>query len=121
MINSKKIVIALLFVCFAISSSFAQSSKKKLGDHRMEVSKETLTHFVINKEGDATTTHFKIKFPGYPTILVKGNTFNKEALERLKSSKKGTSIQVFDIKDDASKKEGAKKNPPLIFKLTTMP
>ena len=119
--NSKKIGIVLLLVCFAISSSYAQSSKKKSVDHRMEISKEALASFVINKDGDAATTHFKIKFPGYPTIVVKGNTLNEEALERLKSSKKGTNIQVFDIKDDASKKEGAKKNPPLIFKLTTMP
>ncbi len=104
-----------------MSSSFAQSSKKKYVDHCLKVSKEALTNFVMNKDVDAATTHFKVKFPGYSTILVKGNTLNEEALERLKSSKKGTSIQVFDIKDDASKKEGAKKNSPLIFKLTTMP
>ena len=119
--NSKKIILVLLFVCFAISSSFAQSSKKNSKDYIMEVSKEVLTNFVINEDSDHATTHFKIKFPGYPTIQVKGNTLNEEALERLKSSKKGTNIQVFDIKDASSKKKGAKKNPPLIFKLTTMP
>jgi len=119
--NPKKIAFLLLVACFTLTSSYAQSSKKKSSDPSITVSKEALANFVINEDGDKATTNFKIKFPGYPTILVKGNTLNDEALERLKSSKKGTHIQVFDIKDDSSKKEGSKKNPPLVFKLTTTP
>lgn len=107
-----------MLCCFKF---FCSSFKKKSVDYHIQVSKEALANFVINEKGDAVTTNFKIKFPGYPTILVKGNTLNSEALERLKSSKKGTNIQVFDIKDSSSEKEGAKKNAPLIFKLTTRP
>lgn len=119
--NPKKIALLLLVACFIGTSSHAQSSKKKSVDPTIGVSKEALANFVINEDGDKATTNFKIKFPGYPTILVKGNTLNDEALERLKSSKKGTQIQVFDIKDASSKEKGAKRNPPLIFRLTTMP
>ncbi|WP_299769096.1 GldM family protein [uncultured Dokdonia sp.] len=119
--NLKKIVVLLLVICFTVTSSYAQSTKKKSSDPSITVSKEALANFVINEDGDKATTNFKIKFPGYPTILVKGNTLNDEALARLKSSKKGTQIQVFDIKDASSKEKGAKRNPPLLFRLTTTP
>ena len=119
--NAKKIVLVLLVACFTIASSYAQSPKKKPVDSRLEVSKEALANLVINEDGDAATTSFKIKFPGHPTVSVQGNRLNEQALEHLKSSKKGTQIQVFDIKDATSKEKGAKRNPPLIFKLTTNP
>ncbi|MFC4635807.1 hypothetical protein ACFO3O_17990 [Dokdonia ponticola] len=121
MMHPKKIALVLLFVCFAVSSSFAQNSKKKAVDPTMKVSKEKLAQFNMNENGDTNTTSFKIKFPGYPTISVKGNRLNNEALERLESTEAGTRIQVFDIKDASSKKEGAKKNPPLLFKVTSTP
>ncbi|WP_299685218.1 hypothetical protein [uncultured Dokdonia sp.] len=119
--NLKKIVIVLLFACFIFSNSYAQSLKKKSVAHRIEVSKEALTNFVIKGNGNAKTTNFKVKFPGYPTVVVQGNMLNEKALAHLKASKKGTYIQVFDIKDATSEEKGAKKNPPLIFKLTTNP
>ncbi len=119
--NSKKIALVLLCVCFAVSSSFAQNLKKKSVDPTQEVSKEKLADFTMNENGDAATTSFKIKFPGYPTVVVKGNTLNQEALERLESAEVGTRIQIFDIKDASSKKKGAKKNPPLLFKITSTP
>ncbi|MFD2822894.1 M56 family metallopeptidase [Lacinutrix iliipiscaria] len=63
--------------------------------------------FIINAKV-ATTTHddiksFKVKFPKKPTLTIKGNKLNDEAIKFLYESKHGEIIQIFDIKIDKQK------------------
>ena len=115
--NIKQVILVLLFVNFTIVSSYAQESiKKETTDQIVPISKGTFSNLRIQGNEDVAAIDFKIKFPGHPTILVKGNTLNEEALARLKEAKIGTQIIVFDITYDDS--DEIQKKEPLLFKLT---
>ncbi len=115
----KKVLFILVLINFTIVSSYGQSSEKKnTRNNSIAISKEALANYIFNKNGNADITNFKIKFPGYPTVLVKGNRLNAKALSFLKGSKKGITVQVFDIKE-GFESTSMQHIKPLLFKLTS--
>ncbi len=63
---------------------------------------------------------FKIKIPGQPTVRVSGNKLNSRAKSALKRSKRGESVQIFDInaKLASGSSYRVKKVSPVIVELT---
>ena len=47
---------------------------------------------------DIAVSEFKVKIPGQPSILVRGNKFDAKAKAALRRASRGDLIQVFDIK-----------------------
>jgi gliding motility-associated protein GldM len=47
---------------------------------------------------DIAVSEFKVKIPGQPTIVVKGNKFDNAAKGALRRASRGDLIQIFDIK-----------------------
>ena len=59
---------------------------------------------------------FNFKVPGQPTVRVKGNSLNKQAISYLNEADDGTKLQYFNIKI-----EGDKHTPPMIVFVTEKP
>ena len=64
-----------------------------------------------------TVTSFKFKVPGAPSVTCSGNRLNSQAKSALRKAKRGSDIQIFDIK---SKSSGPRIKPasPIIIELS---
>ncbi|WP_459211545.1 type IX secretion system motor protein PorM/GldM [Aquimarina rhabdastrellae] len=65
-------------------------------------------------------TGFKFKVEGQPTVSVQGNRLNSKAKSALKKAKRGSSVQIIDIKARLASNAGyrLKKISPVIVELT---
>ncbi len=63
---------------------------------------------------------FKIKIPGQPTVVVRGNKLNGSAKSALKRAKRGDAVQIFDIEAyiTNNKTYKLKKVSPVVVELT---
>ncbi|MFD2822040.1 gliding motility protein GldM [Lacinutrix iliipiscaria] len=64
-----------------------------------------------------TVTSFKFKVPGAPSVTCSGNRLNSQAKSALRKAKRGSDVQIFDIK---SKSSGPRIKPasPIIIELS---
>ncbi|MFD2542333.1 gliding motility protein GldM [Lacinutrix gracilariae] len=64
-----------------------------------------------------TVTSFKFKVPGSPSVTCSGNRLNSQAKAALRKAKRGSAVQIFDIK---SKSNGPRIKPaaPIIIELS---
>ncbi|MGB1308328.1 MAG: gliding motility protein GldM [Oceanihabitans sp.] len=64
-----------------------------------------------------TVTGFKFKAPGSPSVTCSGNRLNSQAKNALRKAKRGSAVQIFDIK---SKSSGPRIKPasPIIIQLS---
>jgi hypothetical protein len=64
-----------------------------------------------------TVTGFKMKVEGLPSVSVSGNRMNSQAKGAIAKAKRGSSIQIFDIK---SKSNGPRIKPaaPIVIELS---
>lgn len=107
-------ILFLILLFLVTSFSYSQEHQETKG---IPVSKEALANFKISQDEDIAVKQFKIKFPGFPTVLVDGNKLNEKALSFLKQSREGVYIQVFDIQYGI-KDDKPLHATPIIFKLT---
>ena len=115
--NPKNVLIVFLFTSFTIANFYGQTVNKT-NDPSISISKSELMDFNFNTEGNPSTKRFKIKFPGFPTVVVEGNTLNEKAISFLKRSKKGVHIQVYDI--EYRTKDGKPlRVAPMLFRLNS--
>jgi len=69
---------------------------------------------------DLKVTSFKFKAPGAATVQVQGTKLNAQAKSALKKAKRGSAVQIFDIKAQISGNSGyrLRKVSPVIVELT---
>jgi gliding motility-associated protein GldM len=65
-----------------------------------------------------TVTGFKIKVEGKPSVTCSGNRLNGAAKSALNSAKRGSQVQIFDIKSRNSGGPAIKPASPIIIELT---
>ncbi|WP_456441940.1 M56 family metallopeptidase [Psychroserpens sp.] len=82
-------------------------------DDQITLSRKDLLNLKLSVKG-AEIKNFKIKVPRKPSQSVSGNTLNKSSKGLIKTSRDGTVIQLFDIKDS----EGF-VHPPVIIVLSS--
>jgi hypothetical protein len=68
---------------------------------------------------DIAVSGFKLKIPGQPTVVVKGNKLDNSAKSALKRASRGDLIQIFDIEAyiTNNKSYKLKKVSPVIVEL----
>ena len=69
---------------------------------------------------DLKVTSFKFKAPGAATVQVQGTRLNAQAKSALRKAKRGSAVQIFDIKAQISGNSGyrLRKVSPVIIELT---
>ncbi|OIQ21968.1 gliding motility protein GldM [Lacinutrix sp. MedPE-SW] len=94
-----------------------QTGTAKLPRNNVEIGKIGAVLEDFDFDLPLTVTGFKIKVEGQPSISVSGSRMNGQAKAAIRKAKRGSSIQVFDIK---SKSSGPRIKPasPLVIELT---
>ncbi|WP_179004507.1 M56 family metallopeptidase [Winogradskyella forsetii] len=87
-----------------------QSLKLIINGKKVDFPKLTMTKIEVNSlkltTENGNVTEFKLKIPGKPTILIKGNSFdeNKNVLTTIASMKTDMKLVLFSIKDASESK-----------------
>ena len=91
--------------------AFRKGTINNLTNH-IEVSKKELDSVVVGVKGiTEKVRNFKVKIKGLKTEFVKGNTFSRSVKSKLRQSKKGTIIMVYDIRFDQGTKTNGLVDP----------
>jgi gliding motility-associated protein GldM len=94
-----------------------QSGTAKLPRNNVEIGKINAVLEDFDFDLPLTVTGFKVKVEGAPSITVSGSRMNGQAKAAIRKAKRGSSIQIFDIK---SKSSGPRIKPasPLVIELS---
>lgn len=99
------------------SGQMAGKSSPKLPRNNVAVGKVEAVLLDFDFDLPLTVTGFKIKVEGKPSVTCSGNRLNGAAKSALASAKRGSQVQIFDIKS-RSTGPAIKPASPLIIKLT---
>jgi len=93
-----------------------QHGSFKLPRNNVEIGKVEAKLLDFDFDLPLRVTSFKFKVPGQPSVTVQGNRLNGQAKGALRKAKRGSTVQIFDIK---SKSSGPKIKPanPIIIEL----